>query len=256
MDTCSQNAIVCLWHCVFLVYDGPILSRFEQSFGLSRPLWDPAIGPAPGHGGKSVRALVLACVISATPLALAERSEQELIEEATSALPAHLRAEAGVVTTRPDATEQLVRKDSNGFICSTDGSSDALYQRAFKVACRELSFHRYRAQILPILRQTSDPAERLARIEAGIEAGSITPPTPGAQGYYLSGPDRESATLLVVIMLPGATAESTGLPTQRSDRTWLMCPGTPAAHIMIGDVPYGQDEDYWKTCGRPVSPSN
>jgi pimeloyl-ACP methyl ester carboxylesterase len=185
-----------------------------------------------------------------------ERSEQELIEEATSALPAHLREEADVVTTRPDGTEQILRNHSNGFVCSTDGSSDALYQRAFKVACRELSFHRYRAQILPILQQGSDPAERLAGIEAGIESGSITPPKPGAQGYYLSGPDRERATLLVVIMLPGATAGSTGLPTQRSDRTWLMCPGTPTAHIMIGDVPYGQDEDYWKTCGQPVSRSN
>jgi hypothetical protein len=203
-----------------------------------------------------MRSLLLICVLVASPQALAEPPDQELIEEATSALPAHLRAEAGVVTTGPDGKERVLRESSNGFICSTDGSTDTLYQRAFKVACRELSFHRYRAQILPILAHASDPAERLARIEAGIEAKSITPPTPGAQGYYLSGPTRKDAKLLVVIMLPGATAESTGLPTQRSDRTWLMCPGTPTAHIMIGDVPFGQDEDYWKTCGRPIPPSD
>ena len=46
-----------------------------------------------------------------------------------------------------------------------------------------------------------------------------------------------------------ATAESTGLPTERSDGTWLMCPGSPGAHIRVGDIPYGQDEELWKTCG-------
>jgi hypothetical protein len=43
---------------------------------------------------------------------------------------------------------------------------------------------------------------------------------------------------------------STGLPTERSDGTWLMCPGSPGGHIMVGDIPYGQDEELWKTCGR------
>jgi hypothetical protein len=202
-----------------------------------------------------MKRILLSCVLVAGSMSTAGQSDRQLIEDATSALPPHLRAEARVVATDSDGSERILRKGSNGFVCITDGSADALYgsSRMFKVACREESFHRYRLQILPILAQTSTPAERLARIDVGIEEGSIKPPESGALGYYLVGPDRERAKPLVVIMLPGATAESTGLPTERSDRTWLMCPGTPTAHIMVGDIPYGQDEDHWKSCGRDTA---
>ena len=93
-------------------------------------------------------------------------------------------------------------------------------------------------------------SEHLALIDAAIEEGLTTAPTPGSRAYILSGPDRERARPLLGIFLPGATAESTGLSPERTDGTWLMCPGTPSAHIMVGDVPYGDDEDYWKSCGR------
>jgi hypothetical protein len=45
----------------------------------------------------------------------------------------------------------------------------------------------------------------------------------------------EDAFLRYVIYVPGATSESTGLPTrpETPGGPWLMAPGTPGAHIMI-----------------------
>ncbi len=188
----------------------------------------------------------LALLQGANPLLAADRSDEQLIEEATSPLPVHLRAEASVVMNNSKGTERVLRKGSNGFACYPDEHSPN-----FRVVCREASWKRYIGKIGPILAQTStSPSERLALIDATIDEGSVTPPTPGSRAYSLSGPDRERVKPLFVISLPGATAESTGLPTERSNGTWLMCPGTPTAHIMVGDIPYGQDEDMWKSCGR------
>jgi hypothetical protein len=53
----------------------------------------------------------------------------------------------------------------------------------------------------------------------------------------------------MAIALPWATGELTGLSTERSDGVWLMCPGAPGAHIMVGDIPHGRDPEIWKTCG-------
>ena len=81
--------------------------------------------------------------------------------------------------------------------------------------------------------------EILARVTAGVEAGTLTPIPAGAMSFILSGPDKENADLLIVIRTPGATAESTGLPTEpKDDEAWLMFPGEHQAHIMIGQPPY------------------
>ena len=106
------------------------------------------------------------------------------------------------------------------------------------------------AAVRPIVAQATSKAERRELIDAAIEKGVIKIPRPGSRNYIFSGADRQRAKPLLTIFLPAATAESTGLSTERSDGTWLMCPGSPGAHIMVGDIPYGQDEDHWKTCGR------
>ena len=108
------------------------------------------------------------------------------------------------------------------------------------------------------------PAVSVAQSDADLIA-EITAPLPehlradatvrdraadGALFHILSGPDRNQVKLLVGVFLPDATAASTGLSTERSDGTWLMCPGTRRAHIMMGDIPYGQDEGYHQMCGR------
>jgi hypothetical protein len=139
----------------------------------------------------------------------------------------------------------VLQEGSNGFVCFPDAPEDG-----FAVACVEESLLPFLDQV-PTLAMDKDSASvRLKQVEAGIKDGSIKPPAPGSRGYVLSGPERERSRLTMAIFLPGATAESTGLPTKRSDGTWIMCPGTPDAHIMVGDMPYGRPDEHWRFCGR------
>ena len=50
----------------------------------------------------------------------------------------------------------------------------------------------------------------------------------------MNGPDKAQARAHMTIALPGATAQSTGLPDKRiNDTIWIMNAGTTTAHIMI-----------------------
>ena len=76
-----------------------------------------------------------------------------------------------------------------------------------------------------------------ARYEA-LQAGTIEMPARAAL-FSISadaGPeDLEGARRLAVVYVPGATTEEIGLPGRPDgDSPWLMLPGTPWAHIMIG----------------------
>ena len=183
--------------------------------------------------------LLASCSIAAAA------SDAQLIAEATSPLPKHLQSEARVVWVGADGSERVLQEGSNGFICFPDAP-----EAGFGVACVDEGVLKYLGQVPGLTLDRESTSKRLALIDAGIKNGSITPPVPGSRGYVLSGPDGENARLTLAIFLPGATAESTGLSTERSDGTWLMCPGTPDAHIMVGDIPYGRSEKEWKSCGK------
>jgi hypothetical protein len=67
-----------------------------------------------------------------------------------------------------------------------------------------------------------------------MEEGKLQRPSPGQARYGLSGGSPESATPIMVVMLPYATSESTGISSEPDNyRPWLMEAGTASAHIMI-----------------------
>ena len=204
-----------------------------------------AFGPKTSREAVSMKRAFVTLALVANLSMAADPSDAQRIEEATAALPESLRAGASVVMIDTDGHKQVLRPGSNGFVCSPDKPAPG-----FKVACVEATVNGFFAAVRPIVAQATSKAERRELIDAAIEKGVIKIPTPGSRNYVLSGPDRQRAKLLLTIFLPGATAESTGLSTERSDGTWLMCPGSPGAHIMVGDIPYGQDEDRWKKCAR------
>jgi hypothetical protein len=52
--------------------------------------------------------------------------------------------------------------------------------------------------------------------------------------YNLSGPDRERARPHTTVAVPGATAQSLGLPdNNKQGGVWIMNAGTSTAHLMI-----------------------
>jgi hypothetical protein len=180
-------------------------------------------------------------------LMAAETSNEELIAEATSALPHYLRDGASVIVPDGKGGEDTLRKGSNTFVCSPDDPD----KHGFEVMCAEESAVRFRKKVVPIRARATSKAERIQLIDEAIRDGALKPLRPGTRAYILSGPNREEARSLMVIVLPFATADSTELPTERDPSgVWLMCPGAVNAHIMIGDIPYGADENIVKTCGR------
>ena len=84
-----------------------------------------------------------------------------------------------------------------------------------------------------------DAKAQAADMQAAMASGKLQAPPTGTAMYSLSGKTKESARGMWVVLVPGMTAESTGLPTQptANGTPWLMRAGTPGAHIHIPQAP-------------------
>jgi hypothetical protein len=66
------------------------------------------------------------------------------------------------------------------------------------------------------------------------KAGKWTKPEFGSVFYNLNGADQATARSHATIAVPGATAQSLGLPdTNAQGGAWIMNAGSSAAHIMM-----------------------
>ena len=193
------------------------------------------IGPIPYGLGEEIGWQSCAPTEAWTP------SDEELIAEATSPLPEQMKAGARVVVTDNAGNRRVLRQGTSSVVCSPDGPApgfqasctDAGLLSSGDVTTALVEYGRLKRQGLP-------EDQILATITAGVRAGTLASMPPRAMHFILSGADKETAEQLVVVRLPDATVESTGLSTEPSpDRAWLMFPGTHQAHMMIGSPPYG-----------------
>ena len=188
---------------------------------------------------------VFAVALLVYPAMAVAQPDPDFIAEITAPLPEHLRADATVRVRESAGSVQLIRQGTNGLTCIRSAQPPRV-----GVTCLDDSALPYIAGFGRLRSEAPSPTAAASRITAALDDGTIPAPPAGARAYMLFGPDRANAKLTTGVFLPDATAASTGLPTERSDSTWLMCPGTKRAHIMMGDIPYGQDEAYWKMCGQ------
>src|SRR4029078_4558261 len=78
-----------------------------------------------------------------------------------------------------------------------------------------------------------DKAARQAALDAAEKDGSRVKPEFGSVFYSMSGPDKEHARIHVTIAVPGATAQSLGLPdNNKMGGVWIMNAGTRTAHLI------------------------
>lgn len=194
--------------------------------------------------------ILLAGLLTLSPIvvAAAAQSDADLIEEATLPLPPQLRGDAAVVASGPDGREHVVREGRTGLTCRPDGP-----QPGFSVTCINGSVGTVLQAYTDHLARGATVREAWDAVNAAIAAGRLTTATPGTLIFIQSGPSRAASELLAVTLVPHATAEATGLPTEpTADRAWLMCPGTARAHIMFGRQPYGIDPNAtWQRCLLP-----
>jgi hypothetical protein len=80
----------------------------------------------------------------------------------------------------------------------------------------------------------ADKAARAAALEAAEKDGSRVKPEFGSVFYTFAGANRESARMHTTVAVPGATAQSLGLPdNNKMGGVWIMNAGTSTAHLMI-----------------------
>jgi hypothetical protein len=189
-------------------------------------------------------ALLVPTLALAQATASAQASAQVLPPEkqvaaAVLALPDNLRPAATVLGYDGAGKLVALRKGTNGMICLADDPANP----AFHVACYHESMEPFmlRGRELRASGVTGDQVDTVRFKE--VREGRLKMPTHPAMLYSLSGPagsydpatgEVKGARPLFVVYMPGATAESTGLPAiPVKGKPWIMFPGTPKAHIMF-----------------------
>lgn len=189
---------------------------------------------------RAIAALLVSAIVAPGAVAQEEYAQdpETQVEQAVLAAPESMRAAATVLGygggDRPGDPLTVLREGTNGLICLADDPG----AEGFHVACYQSALDGYMVLGRRLKAEGMGRSEIMDARYAALRDGDFTMPD-RALLYSVSaddGPDDlEGARRLAVVYVPGATAEELGLPA-RPDGTapWLMLPGTPWAHIMIG----------------------
>jgi hypothetical protein len=153
------------------------------------------------------------------------------IERALAAAPRQMKEGATVIKWKPDGTYDTLRKGTNRLVCYDQSGEPT--EQPFSVQCTSLGNLDRVAQNKKF-EAMPDAAARRAALEAAEKDGTRVKPEFGSAFITMSGPDRASARTHTTIAVPGATAQSLGLPdNNKQGGAWIMNAGTTSAHIMI-----------------------
>ena len=177
-----------------------------------------------------MKRMVLVVLIVLALSAAAFAQSQAEIDKALLPAPRQLKADATVIKWKPDFTYDTLKKGTNKLVCY-DRSGQA-GQQPFAVECTSLANLERVAQSLKIEAST-DKKDLRAAFEKFEKEGKWTKPEFGSLWIHMSGADQASARMHTTIAVPGATAQSLGLPDNPSQGgVWIMNAGTSAAHLM------------------------
>ena len=192
-----------------------------------------------------VETWIMCLLATSFALPVSAQSQQDKIQAATQSLPDHLRAEATVLdrSTNPPT---LIRQGSNGITCMTDEPAPG-----YDASCVDASWFPYGRRLGELRAEGKSLQEANKIVNAELASGALTPPNPGALANTASGPDENNLEVLTTIFLGEAASAMSGISTEENDQTWIMCAGTPQAHLMIGPVRYQLREvDLKHQCGE------
>src|SRR5438067_359722 len=145
----------------------------------------------------------------APPAPLEPGASQADVDKAVLALPENLRNQAMVIKWKPDFSYDTLRKGANGLVCY-DRSGLPL-QQPFSVECTNSGNLDREAQNLKA-EAVGDRTKAQATLSDQETNGTRVKPAFGSVWYHLGGPDREHARAHLTVAVPGATAQSLGLP--------------------------------------------
>jgi hypothetical protein len=152
------------------------------------------------------------------------------VDRALAAAPRQMKDGATVIQFKADNTYETLKKGTNRLVCYDRSGEPG--RAAFAVQCTSIGNLERVAQNRKF-EAMQDKDARQKALDAAEANGTRVKPEYGSVWYDMNGTDQEHARIHVTIAVPGATAQSTGLPdTPGKGGAWLMNPGTSTAHIM------------------------
>jgi hypothetical protein len=198
---------------------------------------------------KSIPGFAIVIAITSYTISLYAQSNEELISAATEPLPEYLKPGA-TVQTGPANGLDTIRQGDNGLICRPDNPNAPGYA----VPCVHESLLPMNFRRRELMLQGMTRTEANAQINIELRNGTLSSPEIGALGNFIAGPSKAEAVLTMAFYMGDVTGAELGLPTQPSSGAWLMCSGTPQAHIMIGlPGPGDQNRSAEELCGPAVN---
>ncbi|PWT99954.1 MAG: hypothetical protein C5B51_26100 [Terriglobia bacterium] len=168
-------------------------------------------------------------VLAASAGAFAQ-GDQAAIDKALLAAPRNVKDGATVIRWKSDYTYDTLKKGTNRLVCFDKSGMPG--QQPFSLECTSLANLDRVAQNLK-LEAISDKDKRQAAFDAAEKDGSRVKPEFGSVWIHMMGPDQEHARMHTTVAVPGATAQSMGLPDNpQKGGVWIMNAGTTTAHLM------------------------
>jgi hypothetical protein len=175
------------------------------------------------------RTLSILLVASAASAGAFAQSTPE-IDKALLAAPAQLKKDATVIKWKSDFTYDTVRKGTNRLVCYDRSGLPG--QQAFSIECTSIANLDRVAQNLKFEAITDKAASKAAFDKAEAD-GTRVKPEFGSVWYHVMGADADHTRNHMTIAVPGATAQSLGLPdNNKQGGVWIMNAGTTTAHLM------------------------
>jgi len=175
--------------------------------------------------------LIALSIISVSAGAFAQ-APTDPVQKALMAVPARMKKEdVTVIKWKPDFTYDTLQKGSSTVVCYD--LSGYPTHAPFTVECTAMANLPRVAQNLKA-EAGGDRKASEATLAAEEKDGTRVKPEFGSAWIHLMGPDAEHANRHTTIAVPGATAQSLGLPDKPSQAgAWIMNAGSSTAHIMI-----------------------
>jgi hypothetical protein len=171
-------------------------------------------------------AVIFAALLTLSTTAFAQSPD---IDTPLLAAPMNQRAAAAVIKWKPDFTYDTLRPGTNRLVCYDRSGQPG--QNAFSLECTSIGNLERVAQNMRI---DAMGDKKQAALDAAEKDGTRVKPEFGSVFYNLGGADRERARSHTTVAVPGATAQSLGLPdNNKMGGAWIMNAGTSTAHIMI-----------------------
>ena len=176
---------------------------------------------------KRIALIALGLLVASTG---AFAQTDDAIERALAAAPRQMKEGATVIKWKADNTYDTLKKGTNRLVCY-DRSGDP-GQQPFAVQCTSLANLDRVAQNRKF-EAITDKAAKQAALDAAEKDGTRVKPEFGSVWLTMNGADREHARIHTTIAVPGATAQSMGLPdNNKQGGVWIMNAGTSTAHLM------------------------